>query len=452
MRLSTSLRQTALIAATILSVTLLGFGAQYVLIKRDLENRQNALVEAELQGFAALYDQRRIVAVRQAIEYRLLRGESQNVVLSLRDRNGTVLAGNIDSIPPVFSRPSEGSATQLMSFEAAGIPYLGGVQTLPGGFTLLVARSTGELSSTLAGLRRIIAFVVFGVLGASLIMGHLTSRWMMRRIARFNALATRVAAGDLSARLPDPKQDDEFALLQQHIHMMLDRIEALNRATHQLSDTIAHELRTPLARIQARLTRTAPDLPQAEALIEEIRETIRIFDSLLQIARAEAGGSQSLDLVPLNLSVLAADVAELYEAVAEDRGLTFRADIAPDAHILGDRNLVAQLMSNLLDNAVKFSPAGSEVMLTLRREADRHALTISDTGPGLPAGFEASIFDRFSRADRDATTPGHGLGMALVRAIAIRHGAKLRLPQVEKGFSIQIAWPKTMASPDFHNR
>lgn len=446
MRLSTGQRLTALIAGAILLVVLAGFAAQYVLVKRDLQSRQRALVEAELQGFAALYDQRRVIAVRQAIEYRLLRAAPGSVLLALRDRNGGLLAGNVETLPDDFTIPPEGSVTQLVSFSHGGHAYLGGVQSLPGGFTLLVARGTGDLDTTLAGQRRIIALVVAAAIAISLLVGHLSSRWMLRRIARFNALATQVAAGDLAARLPEPAREDEFALLQRHIHRMLDRIEALNRATHQLSDTIAHELRTPLARIQARLTRTAPDLPEAEALVAEIRDTIRIFDSLLQIARAEAGGDQGLDLVPLDLSRLAGDVAELYEAVAEDRGLTFRAEIAPDAQILGDRNLVAQLMSNLLDNAVKFSPPGAEVTMRLTRAGDRHALTVSDTGPGLPEGFESNIFDRFSRADRDATTPGHGLGMALVRAIAIRHGAKLHLPRVEKGFAIQIAWPRTETS------
>ena len=134
-------------------------------------------------------------------------------------------------------------------------------------------------------------------------------------------------------------------------------------------------------------------------------------------------------------------MAELYEPLAEDRGITFQTNIAPDISILGDRNFVAQLISNLLDNALKFSPPDATLTLTLTTNNDRHDLTICDSGPGLPPGFEAILFDRFSRADPDTATAGHGLGMALVRAIAVRHGAKVTLPPTNRGFSIRIAWP-----------
>ena len=222
---------------------------------------------------------------------------------------------------------------------------------------------------------------------------------------------------------------------------MLDRIEALNRATGHLSDTIAHEMRTPLTRIQTRLARLDLDGSEAEEVMREIRDTVRIFDSLLEIARAQGAVGEMPGLVPLDLSALVGEMFELYEALAEERGVIFAADIEPGVTVLGDRNLVAMLASNLFENALKFTPGGESVTVTLHAGQTRHDLTVADTGPGLPPGFQDRMFERFARAPRDSDVAGHGLGLALVQAIALRHGARISLPPVDRGFAIRISWP-----------
>jgi signal transduction histidine kinase len=270
----------------------------------------------------------------------------------------------------------------------------------------------------------------------------MAGRSVLGRIERVNALADRVAAGELDARLPGPRSRDEFGLLETHVHAMLDRIQNLNRATHHLSDSIAHELRTPLNRMAQRLARLHAPAPEVEALRSEMRGTIRIFDSLLAISRAEADAGQGPGLVPVDLSAVAAEVWELYEPVAEDKGLVPEAAIDPGLAVLGDRTLIAQALSNLIENAVKYCAAGDRLRLTLRAAGERQVLTVEDSGPGLPDDVREAAFDRFTRGARDRELPGHGLGLALVRAIAARHGARLSLPPRERGLAIEIAFPR----------
>jgi signal transduction histidine kinase len=437
-----TLRLTLAVAAGIILISLAAMVAQYRLTRATLEARQLALLQSDLDAFAALYEQRRIPALRQAIEYRAAATDPAEALYLLQDKARAPLAGNAATWPGALPTPPEAadfSATGLVRFTAADTAYEGVARLLPGGFPLLVARGTGAVDATLAALRRMILLVAAGLVAASLAAGFLTARLVLGRIDRLNRLADRVAAGDLAARLPGPRSADEFGALETHVHAMLDRIQALNRATHRLSDSIAHELRTPLNRI---LQRLAGDDPATQASRDEVKGTIRIFDSLLDISAAEASSGSSAGVVPVDLSTTAAEVFDLYQPVAEDAGLTAQSDIAPGLWVLGDRNLVAQMVSNLLDNAIKFTPAGGAVTLALNA-GDRATLTVADTGPGLPEG--TAVFERFARGERDRATRGHGLGLALVQAIATRHGARLTLPPVAQGLAVAVAFPRVAA-------
>ncbi len=433
---------TGLIALAIFAVSVMAMLAQYKLVTGDLAARQQALVQSDLDGFAALYDQRRVIAVRQAIEFRKISDPGQDLFAILLDRDGVVLAATHLDWPDAAGKPLAGETLAPRAFTEGGTRYLGIARGLPGGFALMVGRNATSTEQTSAQMRRIIWMACLAIAIAALILGQIASRMILTRLNRINALADEVAAGDLSARLPGPPAADEFGKLEHHIHHMLDQIEALHRATHHLSDTVAHEMRTPLTRIQTRLARLKTDNADTEALQGEIRSTIRIFDSLLEIARAEAMTGESKGPEMLDLSILLAEVCELYEPVAETRGIRFATEIQDSAMVLGDRNLIAQLVSNLLENALKFTPTGQSVLVALTDTPDRYLMRVEDTGPGLPIGFGAQIFERFSRAGSDPNAPGHGLGMALVKAVALRHGAKLALPGVKKGFAIEIAWPK----------
>ena len=424
------------------AVTVLSLGAmvlQYRLVEDRLMVAARALLAADLDGFAALYHQRRIIALRQAIEYRAA-AATGGEMLVLTDRQGVVLAGTHARWPDLAVSGDGFAVAGAVRFADAGQDWLGVARVLPGGFPLLVARSLAPMEGTLASLRRGIVSAAAVLLMAGAGIGWLGARGVMHRIGRINGLANRVAAGDLEARLPGARSRDEFSLLESHVHAMLDRIQALNRATHRLSDTIAHELRTPLNRMMQKLARIEGQAVAAE-LRADMRAAVRVFDALLDISRAEADQGTG-GLVSVDLSAVASEVWELYEPLGEEKGLVCAAAIAPGLAVLGDRNLIAQMLSNLLDNAIKYCAAGDRVHLTLVAGGDNHLLRLTDTGPGLPADMAAEVFERFVRADRDRAKPGHGLGLALVRAIAARHGARLDLPPVEKGFVLQIGWPK----------
>lgn len=437
-------RLAAVVALCVTLLSLAGMILQYRLVEARLMTQAQGLVDADLNGFAALYAQRRIIALRQAIDYRGAAANTGEMLLLLA-RDGAVLAGTHDAWPEGIAAAGDGfgpDGAQL--FAAQGSEWLGVARVLPGGFPLLVARSLAPVQETLGALRRGIVAIGLGMLAAGALTGWIMARGVMARIGAVNALADRVAAGDLTARLPGQRSADEFGQMESHVHAMLDRIENLNRATHRLSDTIAHELRTPLNRMLQKLACVQGQDDVTDDLRAEMRQAIRIFDSLLDISRAEADSGSGGGLVPVDLSAVLAEMWDLYEPLAEDKGLIAHATIAPGAIILGDRTLIAQMLANLLDNAVKYCGPGDRLDLTLTPGAT-HLMRLQDSGPGLPETLKPQVFERFTRAARDAATPGHGLGLALVRAIAARHGAKLTLPAADKGFVIEVAWPKMPA-------
>jgi signal transduction histidine kinase len=441
-----TLRLAALMA---LAVTVLSLGAmalQYRLVETRLMAAQRAALAADLGGFGALYDQRRIIALRQAIEYRATAATGDEMLLLL-DRNGTVLAGTVRHWPSGLEVQGAGFTIEpALEFSDGYSRWLAVARELPGGFPLLVARSLDPLDETLAAMRRGMMGLFAAMLVAGGVVGWLAARSVMARIGRVNDLADRVAEGALDARLPGARSDDEFGLLETHVHGMLDRIQNLNRATHRLSDTIAHELRTPLNRMLQKLSRIEGQEQVTAELKAEMRQAIRMFDSLLDISRAEADQGTGGGLVPVDLSAVALEVWELYEPLAEDNGLVAEASVAPGLQVLGDRNLIAQVLSNLLDNAIKYCATGDRVSLTLEVAGDRHLMRVADTGPGLPDDIKGEAFERFVRAERDRGTKGHGLGLALVRAIAARHGARMAMPTSDGGFVLEIHWPRLQQS------
>jgi len=442
LRASASVKLTLGVAGAILVISLFGLAVQYRVAEATLRDQHLSLVRSDLDGMAALYEQRRIIAVRQAMQFRTASGDPDGALYLLQDKSGGKLAGNLAAWPEGVPVLGQGfSSEALQAFDHGGARYLGAARLLRGGFPMLLARPLGPLEQTLADMRRVIFWVALGIAVAALAAGVLVSRLVMHRIDRLNTLADQVAAGQTSARLSGPHSDDEFGLLERHVHRMLDRIEALSRATRQLGDAIAHELRTPLNRMQNRLSKLPPDNPAVDAAKAELRSTVRVFDSLLDIARAEAQSGDAPGLEPLDLSATCAEIFALYAPSGEDKGLTMEARITPDLRVLGDRNLIAQLISNLLDNAIKFTRKGDRVILSLGSRDGAHGMRVADTGPGAPEGLGDTVFDRFTRGARDSHLAGHGLGLALVKAIATRHGATLTLPASENGFVIEITWP-----------
>ena len=443
---SASLRLTLAIAGTILLLALLAMAVLYGRAEQALARQEAALLKADIDSFAELYDQRRIPALRQAIDDRASVTPQGQALYLLQNRRGETLAGNIADWPedlPAMAGGVTEAAPRVFALPDGTEEYNGVARVLPGGFPLLVARSTTLAQETLADMRRTILWVGLGLVALAALTGGFVSRMVLRRIDRVNALADRVAEGDLAARLPGQRSPDEFGALETHVHAMLDRIQNLNAATNRLSDAIAHELRTPLNRIQQKIGKLEGQPDLVEEIRGEMKGTIRIFDALLDISGALAAQGQKPGLVPVDLSALAEEVFELYDAVAEDKGITCALGVEePGMMILGDRSLLAQLMSNLLENAIKFcNPSDTITLSLIEGNGGRHILEVSDTGPGVPEDIRNDLFETFVRAERDRDKAGHGLGLALVKAIAARHGAKVDLPRRDRGFALAVAFP-----------
>jgi len=266
-----------------------------------------------------------------------------------------------------------------------------------------------------------------------LISSFFVSQRFTRRIEGFNQLATDVRAGHLDRRAPRNYSEDELDLLAEHLNDMLDHIDRLMTAMRYAGDSIAHDLRSPLTRLRTRLESAAVDLGDGQeseilfAAADDAGELLKTFDAVLRIARLETGERREL-LKPLNPKPLLDDLVELYEPACEDAQLEFEHHVEDGITILADRGLLSQAVSNLLENAIKYTPKGGKIALRLfRNKSGRTEISVMDDGPGIPGSDRERVKERFVRLDKSRTEPGSGLGLALVDAIADLHRAEFMM-------------------------
>ena len=320
---------------------------------------------------------------------------------------------------------------------------------------LIVGRDVEAISRTGERIRA----TLLPALGLAALLGLISSGYVSRRFARrveaFNRLATDVRAGHLDRRAPRNYSEDEMDMLAEHLNAMLDHIDRLMKAMRYAGDSVAHDLRTPLTRLRTRLESAATELgDKSEADIlyaaaEDAGELLTTFDSVLRIARLEAGERREL-LKPLNPKPILDDLAELYEPACEDAGLTLTASISDKTQILADRGLLSQAASNLLENAIKYTPKGGKIHLELRRgKQGRTEISVTDNGPGIPSWDRERVKERFVRLDKSRTLPGSGLGLALVDAVADLHRAEFKM---DDGFGDDPDQPGLKASLIFPRR
>jgi signal transduction histidine kinase len=286
------------------------------------------------------------------------------------------------------------------------------------------------------------------------------SRNMLRRVEQVNRTAERVVAGNLSDRVPLRGTGDEFDQLAGNLNGMLDQIERLMTGMREVTDNVAHDLKTPLARLRARLELALIDgadpagLESAQtgairAAIDEADRMLATFNALLSIAEAEAGASRDR-AAPLDLAEVARNAAELYEPVAEEQGFALRFDGAAGVMIRGDRNLLSQAIANLIDNALKYGAGrnggGNEIRLSVGAGEGRALLEVGDHGAGIPKHDRESVFDRFVRLEPSRSTPGNGLGLSLVRAVARLHGGAVALLDNDPGLKVRLVFPAAAAA------
>jgi signal transduction histidine kinase len=283
-------------------------------------------------------------------------------------------------------------------------------------------------------------------LGVGLLGGTAMSRKLLRRVELVNRTSERVMAGNLSDRVPLGGSGDEFDQLAANLNRMLDQIERLMTAMREVTDDVAHDLKTPLARLRARLELAligpADGGGQSEAIraaIDEADRLLATFNALLGIAEAEAGaGRDRMGLV--DLSMVARNAVEFYEPVAEEQGFALKLEAEPGIMIRGDRHLLSQALANLIDNALKYA-GGGEVAIRVLRRHGRAALEVTDRGPGIPEVDRQAVFDRFVRLEPSRSTPGNGLGLSLVRAVARRHDGSAKLVDNRPGLRAVLEFP-----------
>lgn len=287
------------------------------------------------------------------------------------------------------------------------------------------------------------AWTVAIALPLALLSGALLSRAVLRRLAPIARTAEGVRLGELSRRATLAGTGDEFDRLAGDINAMLDTIEGLTRNLRNVSVGIAHELRTPLARIRNRLVelkeaQSGRPTEPADAALAEIDRALATFGSLLRIGQIEANAERR-GFGTVKLSELVAELAEVYEPVASEQGKRLTADVAPGVELRGDRALLAQMISNLLDNAIVHTPASTTIRLELTGGPGPHRIVVADDGPGIPPEEGERVFERFYRLDRDLAAPGTGLGLSLVRSICSLHGFTVRLGESGAGARFEIA-------------
>lgn len=356
---------------------------------------------------------------------------------------GEILAGNVASLQP-GTLDREGWTSIPFRYDRYTDDETGAVRqhtalahivVLPNGMRLLVGRDMGEPELFRELLQRaLVVALAIMVLGA-LAIWFFVGRRALQRIDRMSMASQKIMAGDLGQRLPVGGSGDEFDRLSESLNAMIARIEKLNEGLRQVSDNIAHDLKTPLTRLRnrAEAALARADSPgdyraAMEEMIDDSDQLIRTFNALLMISRVEAGSSVA-EMQEVDLSGIAADTAELYEPVAEDAGIRLSVAIEPGVTVKGNRELIGQALSNLIDNALKYSdgPPRPWIEVSVRREAGRAVMAVADNGPGVPAEKREAVIERFARLDESRSKPGTGLGLSLVAAVMDLHGGRLEL-------------------------
>jgi signal transduction histidine kinase len=424
--------------------------------RRLITEQITRTVDAEITGLSEQYNQGGIQRLVFIIDARARRpGSSLYLVTTF---SGDGLAGNVGLLgegvlehvgwtETVYRRLDDPDGTEHHALVR--------VFQLPSGFRLLVGRDLEERERLYdiilaAGQWSIAVVIVLGLAG-----GFLVARRVLRRVDAMTETSRTIMAGDLSGRLPTQGSDDELDRLAVNLNVMLERIEALMRGFREVSDNIAHDLKTPLTRLRNRAEealrtgKSEGDYRAAlDATIEESDDLIRTFNALLMIARAESG--QTSVMTEFDAADIVRGVSELYDPLADDKGLALRMDVDAAVPMRGNRELVTQALANLVDNAIKYGSRGehaangepAEIAVRAASDGDRITLSVADCGPGIPEKDRGHAVERFVRLEQSRSEPGSGLGLSLASAVAHLHGGELKLEDNAPGLKASLVLPR----------
>ncbi|KAB8060185.1 HAMP domain-containing protein [Janthinobacterium sp. FT14W] len=395
------------------------------------------------ERLAALYEQGDASRTTAEIAHLLTdRTDSDTEIFLLVDADGRRVAGNLSSWPDAGS-PVGRLLHRDVTREGRRVPARMLIRDLAGGARLFVGRDMEEGKSIRTLVLRSLAYG-----GGVAILLVVAGAWLFRRqlearIGQIRRTAGEIEAGDLSRRIP-VSSEDEFGLLSRDINRMLDRIEHLMEGVRHVSNAIAHDLRTPLARIRNKLDgalrqqqSVAGFEAASQAAIDDIDDLTRVFDKLLQIAAAESG-MRPENFNDIDLHQIGADIVEMYEATADEQGVLLVQMYGEGVPARGDRNLLGSALASLVDNAIKYAGPGATVEVSAGSDAQGSWLAVRDNGPGVPAEELPKLTQRFYRLDKSRHLPGNGLGLSIVAAIAALHGGSLEIEDAAPGLRLRL--------------
>jgi signal transduction histidine kinase len=410
----------------------------YLFSNTDFVRETRAAIVTDIENMQDWYELHGIKEVIRILEHR--NGSTQNHFYLLVDDKGQKLAGNLKEFPRNTTQEHELLKfeiphTELVLAEASTRPesveydILAKTHRFDNGYQLLVGRDVDDVEIT-QKLVGILAWICLAVLILVMVANFLISLYVVRRVNHIAITAGQIMeTGDLSQRIRMNAYWDDLSYLARVLNHMLASIEKLVEGVKQVSDNIAHDLRSPLTRLQHRIEKISTDKPmtdlERQKLLQESQSLLAMFNGLLRIAEVESG-KHSSEIQKVELSAIIQDAVELFEPVAQEKNLIIKTELTLLTHPV-DRDLLFQAIINLLENSLKFTPRGGEVTITLSSRSGRAAIIVSDTGPGISDADKLKVFRRFYRVDTSRNTPGYGLGLSLVKAIVEYHAGTLTL-------------------------
>jgi signal transduction histidine kinase len=403
--------------------------------RHTIEQGRTEVLQADAQKMTDLFAKQGADALAAAIDLQVggQLEDVENIILLFADSTFSKRAGNLPAWPHQIS---ESTGMHITSIDAGDRVVLAALlhKTLPGGYHLLVGRDIDRfekleklfLYGLLGGAATVFLVAFFG--------GLLIRRALLSRVHGISQTTSAIVEGDLSRRLPTHNGEDELEMLAHTVNRMLDQIEHLLHSVRNVSNAIAHDLRTPLAELRSRLeelslTRPSPDETFAEidTAIADVDQVIAIFNALLRLAEIDSGTRRS-GFVEVDVTKVATEVAEFYQPVAELKGIALTFESSGSLVTAGDPLLLAQAIGNLIDNALKYAQHNGVISVEAKRRSEKIIeVVVSDDGPGIPDDEKSKVIERFYRSDASRGTPGVGLGLSLVAAVARLHGGALKL-------------------------
>ncbi len=431
-----------MVLSTLLTATVLAL--VYVTANRTISSETRSVVTAELTGLADEYERRGLIGLMTAIERRLANAAERDALYLLTDRFGSILAGNMAQWPEGVVPGSGWVELELLKADTNQyVPISAASIRLRGGERLLVGRDASASQQFDRVLFHSVALALAAALALSILTGWLLTRLVFSRLKDVAGTANDIVSGDLSRRIPLRGTGDEFDQVATTLNNMLDRIEELVGNLRTTSNSIAHDLRSPLSRLRQRVE-TLADPAQTDhdreadtaRAVNEIDHILRVLGQLTEISRAEAGlGREQFE--PVDMQQLVHDVVELYEPVAADQMLTLKTT-GSATPIMGHRPLLSQALSNLLENAIRYAPEETIITVDLSEDDGFTFLTVRDHGPGVPASELSRLQLPFVTLDPARTERNAGLGLALVAAISHMHGGEFSARNKNPGLQAEL--------------